>query len=79
MVKQEEELPPYSGLDPKCVKCGYDGATPQYMAYGECVHGGMMLEVLGFSPNERIHRECVNCSYMWDEAVINFDRTGIPK
>lgn len=78
-MEQEKELPPYSGRDTKCPKCGYVGASSQHLAYGKCIHGGPMLEIMGFTPNERIHRECSNCSYMWDEAVIEFDRTGIPK
>lgn len=74
-----EQLPPYSGPEPRCTKCGVSGATSQHLMYGVCVHGGLMLEVAGFTPNERIHRECVNCNHMWDEGTIEFDRTGIPK
>lgn len=78
-MTSHEALPTYSGRDSHCPKCGNTGASVQYFAYGECVHGGMVLEVAGYMPNERLHRECSNCSYMWDEKVLDFDRTGIPK
>lgn len=61
-------LPPYSGEDPKCIKCGHEGAATEYRAYGQCIHP--TSEQRGLEPNERLHRTCSNCDYAWDEAVI---------
>lgn len=61
-------LPPYSGPNTTCPKCGHKGATAGYLGHGECVHG-RRNEVIGFSPNERLHRECWGCDYAWDEAI----------
>ena len=60
--------PPFSGDDPVCVKCRKIGASTTYKGHGECVHGGLD-EVVGFKPNERLHRECLRCGYSWDEAL----------
>lgn len=61
-------LPPYSGKEPTCPKCGHVGASTRFLSYGRCQHGSDTL-VLGWEPNDRLHRECGNCSYAWDEAT----------
>lgn len=66
---QAVELQPYSGDKPTCPKCSNKGAFTEYRAHGKCLHdraGG----VLGFSPNERLHRQCTRCDYAWDEAIV---------
>lgn len=31
-------LPPFSGDEPTCIKCGYAGARTEYRALGTCEH-----------------------------------------
>jgi hypothetical protein len=64
-----EVLPPFSGDDPKCAKCGNSGASTEYRAYGTCIHGSGPETSIGFEANERLHRECRRCDYAWDEAT----------
>jgi hypothetical protein len=63
------DLPPFSGDDPTCPKCGNVGARTRFRSFGRCEHGAGM--VLGFEPNERLHRECDRCDYAWDEATVD--------
>lgn len=64
-------LPPFSGDEPTCAKCGYVGASTEYLPMGDCVHGPRDRGVtLGRTANERLHRECQRCQYQWDEAVV---------
>lgn len=63
-----ETLPPYSGSDTTCVKCGNKGAFTEYLGHGKCLHDPVGT-VLGFEPNERLHRQCSRCDYAWDEAT----------
>jgi hypothetical protein len=65
----DEPLPPFSGDDPICPKCGHAGARVTYRAHGDCVHHAPGL-VRGFRYNERLHRECYRCDYAWDEAIV---------
>lgn len=69
MADQLEPLPPYSGDTPACTKCGFKGASTLYMGTGQCLHNGFPNRTIGFSPNERLHRECARCSHQWDEAL----------
>jgi hypothetical protein len=62
-----EDLPPFSGEDPVCPKCLNVGAMTEYRAHGKCEHEACL--VIGFGPNQRLHRECRRCSYQWDEAL----------
>lgn len=65
-----QDYPPFSGDDPVCPKCLFVGASTEYRDHGECIHGfGSESGVIGFSPNPRLHRECMRCSYAWDEAL----------
>ncbi|MFJ1865515.1 hypothetical protein ACIOD1_12870 [Streptomyces sp. NPDC088097] len=63
-------LPPFSGDEPTCGKCGWTGASTEYLPMGDCVHGpGDRSVTLGWTANERLHRECQRCRYQWDEAI----------
>lgn len=64
------DLPPFSGDDPTCPKCGNEGADTEYRPYGDCVHEAEAGLILGSHPNERLHRECSRCGYSWDEATV---------
>jgi hypothetical protein len=61
-------LPPFSGDDPTCLKCGRKGASTKWLAYGRCEH--ISGFILGWEPNERLHRECLRCDYAWDEMPV---------
>ena len=69
-----EVLPPYSGLDPKCPKCSEIGASTAYIEIGKCTHNffgfSFNSTVDGFFRNPRLHRECDNCKYCWDEQPL---------
>lgn len=64
----QREYPPYSGPEPYCPKCFHEGASTLYMQVGECIHGSTNCW-RGDQANERLHRECENCGYSWDEAI----------
>lgn len=53
------ELPPYSGDDAVCAKCGFGGADTEYQAIR--TYNGML--------SEQLRRTCKRCGYAWDEAV----------
>lgn len=70
-----EPLPPYSGEDTTCAKCGNKGAFTEYRGHGICLHdttGG----VIGLDQNERLHRQCARCDYAWDEAIVTAPTVG---
>lgn len=70
-------LPPYSGDEPTCMKCGNVGASTEYLPLGDCVHSpGDRGVTLGWTPNERLHRECQRCQYQWDEATVEPEHRG---
>ncbi|MFD4740588.1 hypothetical protein ACFWNQ_24970 [Streptomyces virginiae] len=65
-------LPPFSGDEPTCTKCGWTGASTEYLPFGDCVHSpGDRGVTLGWTANERLHRECQRCRYQWDEAIVS--------
>lgn len=70
------DLPPFSGDDPTCPKCGNIGASTKYLAYGDCIHPDrddaveLTLADLDLALNELLHRECRRCGYVWDEATV---------
>lgn len=66
--EQPTSLPPFSGDDPACAKCGYGDAYTDYRAHGRCMHDYSDL-VIGVEPNERLHRTCARCGYAWDERL----------
>ncbi|MCX4540474.1 hypothetical protein [Streptomyces sp. NBC_01565] len=63
-------VPPYSGDEPTCIKCGNAGARTEYLAYGETVPGLTGNVTISFAPNERLQRECQRCGFQWDEAIV---------
>lgn len=63
-------LPPFSGDDTTCAKCGHKGAFSRYRAYGQCLHDATD-DILGYELHERLHRQCTRCDYAWDEAVVS--------
>jgi hypothetical protein len=63
-------LPPYSGEDVTCPMCGHEGASTRFLPHGTCSHAGASSLNIGWHPNERLHRACLNCSYDWDEQTI---------
>jgi predicted nucleic-acid-binding Zn-ribbon protein len=72
-----DQYPPFSGDEPTCAKCGREGDTfTQYRERGQCIHGHSLEEVVGWEPNERLHRECARCSYEWDEAIVDSGRAA---
>lgn len=68
--------PPFSGDDPTCPKCRNVGARTKYLRFGDCTHGTDL--VIGFRPNERLHRECRRCGFEWDEALAEPEQQGDP-
>ena len=62
----DEQLPPYSGDDTVCAKCGFAGASTHYRAAGE--RDVWKSKSRGPSRGERMERECARCGYVWDEA-----------
>ena len=71
-VKLPQDLPPYSGENPTCPKCRQVGAKTVYMARNVCVPGMNGQHILveeSAHLNERLHRQCWNCEYQWDEAL----------
>lgn len=64
---QTAALPPFTGDDSTCIKCGNVGARTEYLSNGTCVHDGRAI--LGYARNERLCRQCERCDYRWDEAL----------
>lgn len=67
----QQDLPAFSGVETRCAKCGWPQATVAYTPSGICDHiGGSIMNVVGGGINERLHRTCTLCGFMWDEAVL---------
>lgn len=62
-------LPPFSGDAPTCPKCGNEGASTTFKAYGDCLVGEDHAMSQGWHANERLCRRCARCGYGWDEAT----------
>ena len=60
------ELPPFSGDDATCPKCGQVGASTTY-----AIDQWMEVRL-----NERLRRECPRCRYRWNEAIVEPDQEG---
>lgn len=61
-------LPPYSGETARCVKCNSTGARTTYMAEKViCDHWGSGFGGRFTYGQERMHRECRTCGWVWDE------------
>ncbi|MBT2449457.1 hypothetical protein J7F03_20670 [Streptomyces sp. ISL-43] len=63
-------LPPFSGDEPTCAKCGHKGASTEYLAFGDCHHAPRTGITIGWHANQRLHRECGRCGHQWDEATV---------
>lgn len=68
MADRETELLPFSDDEPRCIKCGKEGASTTYRAYGDCEHDSGI--VIGWNPNPRLCRSCLRCGHGWDEATV---------
>lgn len=67
----ETTLPPYTGPDTECPKCGHDAATTTFVGTGRC--GGDSHDFIQNShglDNPRLCRRCKRCDYAWDEACV---------
>lgn len=63
-------LPPYSGDNTTCVKCGFDQAHTEYQPTAPAV---LLIDRYGNHQRgplpERLQRRCNRCDYTWDEAL----------
>jgi ribosomal protein S27AE len=64
-----KEYPPFTGDNPRCVKCGNEGAYTEWKPAEKL--GSTVLS------EERLRRRCSRCDYEWDEATIA-PKTGEP-
>jgi hypothetical protein len=68
MTRQPTALPPFSGDDPTCIKCGNVGAHTKH-----CPSAGSVAEAWDTDrllTAEHLERECSRCAYRWAEATI---------
>ena len=65
----KDALPPFSGDDVECIKCGNVGAYTHYRKKGEPSPGEIAF---GGGPPERLDRECARCDYTWLEACVDW-------
>ncbi|MFI8104727.1 hypothetical protein [Streptomyces sp. NPDC086023] len=56
-------LPPFSGDEPTCIKCGQTGAHTEYIP-------ARTVRWTGYQATECLQRNCRRCGYAWDEAVV---------
>lgn len=61
-------LPPFSGDEPRCTKCGNEGAFTEWKPAEKM--GGTVLR------EERLRRRCARCDFGWDEAIVNGDEAA---
>lgn len=64
------ELPPFSGDEPRCSKCGNRQAGTVYRPSGQCLHDVDAVVGVGVHLNERLCRRCSRCDHAWDEAIV---------
>jgi hypothetical protein len=71
MTDQPETLPPFSGDEPACPKCGHKGASTRYRnARPRALWNTWNDEIVMRGPlPERLQRECERCDFLWDEAL----------
>ncbi|MGW2220986.1 hypothetical protein ACWCSD_38880 [Nonomuraea sp. NPDC001684] len=70
-------LPPFSGLEPTCAKCGWIGATLQYRPErGPLVLPWNSAVLVDVARPERLARHCTSCGYHWDEAPLDAPPTA---
>jgi RNA polymerase subunit RPABC4/transcription elongation factor Spt4 len=56
------DLPPFSGDDTTCPKCGNEGASTQWIPRGFVSANG--------APGECLERVCGRCAFVWAEATV---------
>ncbi|MFB4275764.1 hypothetical protein ACBJ59_10765 [Nonomuraea sp. MTCD27] len=57
-------LPPFSGDDPTCPKCGNVGASSTFSERNP--RNGLW--------GDRLVRVCLRCGYSWDESTVDQDQ-----
>ncbi len=60
-------LPPFSGDEPRCTKCGNEVALTEWKPAEKL--GGTVLR------EERLRRRCARCDFGWDEAIVKTGQT----
>jgi hypothetical protein len=63
------DLPPFSGDDVRCPKCGNEGASTEWVPPLFIGSSGVRGECL--------ERQCRRCSYAWGEATAEQNTTGV--
>jgi ribosomal protein S27AE len=61
-------LPPFSGDEPRCIKCGNEGAITEWKAPEKL--GGTVLR------EEWLRRRCSRCGFGWDEATVPVEQVA---
>lgn len=62
------ELPPFSGLQPKCPKCGEEGKGKVKISYHDEPEPDFSCWFRLEPGREHVHRLCKTCGYEWIEA-----------
>ncbi|QBZ73531.1 DNA binding protein [Streptomyces phage Mischief19] len=63
-----EVLPPYSGDQAQCIKCGEFGAMTEWQqVLPPVLKGGQVVKP---QRDEALKRTCHNCGYSWREACL---------
>lgn len=67
-------MPPYSGDDAVCIKCGGSKVETAWRAQDEA-RPGSWAQVVRHVPGqpERLERACGRCGYVWEEALTDVD------
>lgn len=64
-------LPRYSGAEPECPKCGYQGASTHWRALDVTTYDDAEPVTL----DEHLLRQCRCCFYRWHEACLDSEDT----
>ena len=73
MTETPDPLPPFSGDNPTCPKCGHKGAVTRHRKAGEPRTGEVVLIARAARYPERLERNCWRCDFTWDEALVEAD------
>ncbi|MFJ3812251.1 hypothetical protein ACIPWE_38550 [Streptomyces sp. NPDC090073] len=63
------DLPPFSGDNPRCAKCGMRGAHTEWVPYRPPVYNGRAAERK--AQPEHLRRACIRCGYRWQEDIVH--------
>lgn len=66
-----DTLPPFSGDDTRCAKCGNDEASTSYTPPNHLCACRIPTGI-----GERLCRVCLRCDFHWDEAIAENDDPG---